>query len=81
LLIRDFLTKHEMRLVPQPLHSQDLALLLTQLKSILKGWWCESAEEIKENSLEELCKIPKEKFQKCFLNWKKPWEWCIKIGG
>jgi hypothetical protein len=37
LLIRDFHTKREMTLVPQPLHSPDLVLLFTQLKFILKG--------------------------------------------
>jgi hypothetical protein len=35
----------------------------------------------RENSLEELRKIPKEAFQKCFQNWKKLSERCIKIGG
>jgi transposase len=40
LLIRDFLTKHETTLVPQPPYSPDLApadiFLFTKLKSILK---------------------------------------------
>jgi transposase len=40
LLIRDFLTKHETTLVPQPAYSPDLApadiFLFTKLKSILK---------------------------------------------
>jgi transposase len=41
LLICDFLTKHEMMLVPQPPCSPDLAqadfFLFTKLKSLLKG--------------------------------------------
>jgi transposase len=41
LLIRDFLTKHETTLVPQPPYSPDLApadfFLFTKLKFVLKG--------------------------------------------
>ena len=40
-----------------------------------------SLKEIKENSLVELCSIPKEAFQECFQNWKKYWEWCVKVDG
>lgn len=74
LLIHNSVTKHETVLVPQPLHSPNLApadfFLLTKLKSVLKGQF-ESVEEIKENSLAELCTILKEAFQECFQNWKK----------
>jgi len=52
LLIRDFLTKHCTSLIPQPPYSPDLApvdfFLFTKLKSVLKGWWFESIEEIKK---------------------------------
>jgi transposase len=41
LLIRNFLTKHEMMLVPQPPYSPDLApvdfFLFNKLKSVLEG--------------------------------------------
>ena len=40
-----------------------------------------SLKEIKENSLAGLCSIPKEAFQECFQNWKKCWEWCVKVEG
>ena len=72
-------------LVPQSLHSPDLAptdfFLLTKLNSVLKGQRFESVEEVKENLLAEIRSIPKEAFQECFQNWKKHWEQCIKSGG
>jgi transposase len=75
LLIRDFLTKHETKLVLQPPYSPDSALadffLFTMLKSILKGRRFESVEEIIENSLAELHSISKALFQECFQKWKK----------
>jgi len=36
--------------------------------------------EIKENSLEELRRIPQEAFQECLQNRTKRWEQSIKIG-
>jgi len=72
--IHDSVIKHETMLIPQPLHSPNLApadfFLLTKLKSLLKGQF-ESVEEIKENSMTELRTILKEAFQECFQNWKK----------
>jgi hypothetical protein len=59
LLIRDFLRKREMKLISQPLHSPDLALLFTHLKCMLKGWWFESAKEVKK-----ICWKSYTKFQK-----------------
>jgi hypothetical protein len=57
-------------LVPQPLSLPDLFVadfyLFTKLKSLLKGRYFESVEEIKENSLAELHSILKEAFQECF---------------
>ena len=85
LLIRNFLTKHEMMLVPQPPYSPDLApvdfLLFNKLKSILEGWQFESVQVIKENLLAELSSIPKDMFQECFQNRKKGLERCIQSGG
>jgi len=75
LLIHDFLTKHEMKLVLQPPFSPDSAsadfFLFTMLKSILKGRQFESVEEIIENLLAELHSISKVLFQECFQKWKK----------
>jgi len=61
-LIREFLTKHETTVVPQPLHSQDLApadfFLFSMLKSSLKGRRFQMVEEIEENSIRDLRAIP-----------------------
>jgi len=84
LLIREFLTKHETTVVPQPPYSPDLApadfFLFPQLKSLLKGRRFQTIEEIEENWTRDLRAIPQNKFQDAFQNWKKR-EWCIKSGG
>jgi transposase len=85
LLIREFLTKYETTVVPQPPYSPDLApadfFLFPQLKSSLKGRRFQTIEEIEENWTRDLRTIPQNKFQDAFQNWKKRWERCIKSGG
>jgi transposase len=78
LLVREFLAKNEMTVVPQPPYSPDLApvdfLLFPKLKSTLKG---HRFQTIEENSLWDLRAIP----QNAFQNWKKRWKRCIDNGG
>ena len=85
LLIREFLTKHETTVVPQPPYSPDLApadfSLFSKLKFSLKGHRFQKVEEIEENSIRDLRAIPQITFQDAFQNWKKRWERCIKSGG
>jgi len=85
LLIREFLTKHEVSVVPQPPYSPDLApadfFLFPKLKFSLKGRRFQTVEEIEENSTWDLRAIPQNTFQDALQNWKKRWEWCIKSGG
>jgi len=85
LLIREFLTKHETTVVPQPPYSPDLApadsFLFSKLKSSLKDRRLQKVEEIEENSIRDLRAIPQNTFQYAFQNWKKRWERCIKSGG
>ena len=85
LLIREFLKKHEMTVVPQPPYSPDLApadlFLFPKLKSSLKGHRFQTVEEIEENSIRDLRAIPPNTFQDAFQNWKRRWERCIKSGG
>jgi len=75
LLIREFLTKHEATVVPQPPYSPDLApadfFLFPQLKSSLKGRQFQTIEEIEENSIRDLRAILQNTFQDAFQNWKK----------
>jgi len=78
LLIHEFLTKHEMTVVPRPPYSPDLApadfLLFLKLKSSLKGCRFQKVEEIEENLIWDLRAIPQNTFQDAFRNWKKRWE-------
>jgi histone-lysine N-methyltransferase SETMAR len=80
-LVRDFLAKYVMTVLPQPPYSPDLAqtdfFLLPKLKSTLKGCRFESIETIKTNSLAHLRSIPKTAFQECFRTLKKRWQRCI----
>jgi len=84
LLIREFLTKHETTVVPQPLYSPDLApadfFLFSKMKSSLKGHRLQKVEEIEENSIRDLRAIPQNTFQNAFQNWKKHWKRSIKSG-
>jgi transposase len=83
--IREFLAKQETIVVPQPPYSPDLApadfFLFPTLKSTLKGRRCQTVEEIKENSLQDLRAIPQNTFQDAFQNWEKRWERCNNSRG
>jgi transposase len=85
LLIREFLTKHEVTIVPQPPYSPDLApadfFLFPNFESSLKGRRFQTIEETEEIWTWDLRAIPQNKFQDAFQNWKKRWERCIKSGG
>jgi len=62
LLIREFMTKHETTVVPQPPYSPDLApaefFLFPKLKFSLKGRRFQKVEEIEENSMRDLRTVP-----------------------
>ena len=85
LFIREFLTKHETTVVPQPPYSPDLApadfFLFPNLKSSLKGRRFQTVEEIEENSIRDICVILQNTFQDALQNWRKRWARCIKGGG
>jgi transposase len=84
-LVRNFLAKNEMAIVPHPSYSPDLApadfFLFPKLKSTLKGRRFETSDEIQKNSTKKLLAIPKEVFQKAFQGWQKRWEWCVASNG
>jgi hypothetical protein len=66
LLVRNFLTKTDITVIPQLPYLPDLApadfFLFPKLKSTLKGRRSATIEEIKENSLRDLKAIPKQMF-------------------
>ena len=69
-------------MMPQPPYSPDLAscdfFLFPKLK---KGRRYATIEEIKTASKEDLNKITKNNFLKCFEDWKKRWHKCIIFDG
>ncbi|KYN41745.1 hypothetical protein ALC56_03888 [Trachymyrmex septentrionalis] len=85
LLVREFLTKNNTLMMPQPPYSPDLApcdcFLFPKLKRSMKGRRYATIEEIKTASKEELNKITKNYFFKCFEDWKKCWHKCIVSDG
>ncbi|KAG5323528.1 MOS1T transposase, partial [Acromyrmex heyeri] len=85
LLVREFLAKNNTLMMPQPPYSPDLApcdfFLFPQLKRPMKGRRYATIEEIKTASKEELNKITKNDFLKCFEDWKKRWHKCIISDG
>ena len=68
-------------MMPQPLYSTDLApcdlFLFLKLKRPMKGRRYATLDEIKTASKEELNKIKKDDFLKCFEDWKNRWHKCI----
>jgi len=84
-LVRNFLAKNKMTVVPQPPYSPDLApadfFLFPKLKSTLKGRRFDTFDEIQKNSTKELFAIPKEAFRKVFQSWQKHWERCVASEG
>jgi len=66
-LVRDFLAKHTMTVLPQPPYSPNLGtadfFLFPKLKSTLKGHHFESIEAIKTNLLAHLHSIPKKLYR------------------
>ncbi|UYV60276.1 hypothetical protein LAZ67_1000678 [Cordylochernes scorpioides] len=81
LLVRDFLAKNNTLMMPQPPYSPELApcdfFLFPKLKRPMKGRRYATLDEIKTASKEELKKIFKNDFLKCFENWKTRWHKCI----
>ncbi|UYV61965.1 hypothetical protein LAZ67_1007210 [Cordylochernes scorpioides] len=73
LLVRDLLAKNNTLMMPQPPYSPDLApcdfFLFPKLKRPIKGRRYATLDEIKMASKEELKKIFKNDFLKCFENW------------
>jgi len=84
-IIRIYLAKHQISVVPHPPYSLDLAqvdfFLFPKLKTTLKGYHFQTIEEIQENAIRELRAIIESSFQEAFQQWKKHWERCITSRG
>ncbi|UYV64676.1 hypothetical protein LAZ67_3001635 [Cordylochernes scorpioides] len=81
LLVRDLLDKNNTLMMPQPPYSPEMApcdfFLFPKLKRPMKGRCYATLDEIKTASKEELKKILKNDFLKCFEDWKNRWHKCI----
>ncbi|UYV76008.1 hypothetical protein LAZ67_13002114 [Cordylochernes scorpioides] len=81
LLARNFLAKNNTLMMPQPPYSPDMTpcdfFLFPKLKRPMKGRRYAMLDEIKTASKEELKKIFKNDFLKCFEDWKNCWHKCI----
>ncbi|UYV65545.1 hypothetical protein LAZ67_3004659 [Cordylochernes scorpioides] len=77
LLVRVFLAKNSTLMMPQPPYSPDLPpcdfFLFPKRKRPMKGRRYATLDEIKTASKEELKKIFKNDFLKCFEDWKNRW--------
>jgi hypothetical protein len=75
------LAKHSIPVVGQASYSPDMALcdfwLFPKLKMPLKG----AREDIMRNAKAQLNTIPKNAFQKCFLQWRDRWDKCAHYQG
>ncbi|UYV75597.1 hypothetical protein LAZ67_13000696 [Cordylochernes scorpioides] len=80
LLVRYFLAKNNTLMMPQPPYSSELApcdfFWFPKLKRPMKGRRYATLE-IKTASKEELKKILKNDFLKCFEDWKNRWHKCL----
>jgi transposase len=85
LLIRSYLAKHQISVVPHPPYSPDLArgdfFLFPKLKTTLKRHRFEIIDEIQENAKREQRAITESAIQEAFQQWKKHWERCIASRG
>ena len=81
----NFVVKHEIKVISQPLYTLDLAhcdfFRFPKLKYPLRGTRHESIEAIKINSLKEPKAIPVEAYEKCMENWINRWHACIGSKG
>ena len=85
LLIGEFLAKNNTLIMLQPPYFPNLAscdfFLFPKLKRSMKERRYTTIKEIKLASKEELNKITKNYFLRCFEDWKNRWHKCIISGG
>jgi transposase len=74
-VVQQFLAKHGIPVVSQPLYSPDLApcdfFLFPKIKMALKGKRFQDVDEIKQNVTEELRRVSKNDFYRCFQKWQE----------
>ena len=81
ILVTDYLTKVDMKTVPQPLYSPDLAPCDFWLFPKLRGCRYETIEEINEAVTKVIDKFTQEDFHGAFQKLLKRYNKCISVGG
>jgi hypothetical protein len=78
LTVRKYLPKHSMTVLEHLPYSPDLSLpdffLFPQLKSVLKGLWFASTEEVTAKATKALTEVSKDGFQECFRKLYRCWQ-------
>ncbi|KAL4119443.1 hypothetical protein QTP88_012252 [Uroleucon formosanum] len=84
-VVWQFLAKHGIPVVSQPLYSPDLApcdfFLFQKIKMALKGKRFQDVDEIKQNVTEQLREVSKNDFHRCFQKWQERWRTCMDSEG
>ena len=85
LLVREFLAKQTVAMLPQPPYSPDLAppnfFLFPWLKSSLKGHHFGTVKNVQAAMTNALTEIPVQDFQASYDAWQNRWQWCIDAQG
>ncbi|PNF42617.1 hypothetical protein B7P43_G01293 [Cryptotermes secundus] len=84
-IVREFLAKNKMAVVPHPPYSPDLApcdfFLFPKMKIKLKGRRFDTVEEIQAETHTVLNTLTKKDFQDAFEKWQKRWDRCMRSQG
>ena len=85
LLVREFLAKETVAMLPQPPYSPGLApsnlFLFPRLKSSLKGHHLGTVENVQAAVTNALKEIPVQDFQVSYDAWQNRWQRCIDVQG
>jgi transposase len=85
LLVREFLAKQTVAMLPQPPYSPDLAtpdfFLFPRLKSSLKGHHFGTVKNVQAAVTNALKEIPVQDFQASYNTWQNRWQQCIDVQG
>ena len=85
LLVREFLAKQTVAMLPQPPFSPDLTppdfFLIPRLKSSLKGHHFGTVKNMQAAVTNAPKEIPVQDFQTSYDAWQNRWQWCIEAQG
>lgn len=84
-MVSEYLTKSQVRVLPQPPYSPDLApadfYVFPRMKKLLKGRRFQSTEEVQIATTTALKEVTKDGLQECFQQWYGRWQKCVTAQG